>query len=59
MNVETHHAGEYLLTCPEESCGRRVVLKHPGEMVVIDRGDFFASHSASVGHVQLAMSMGG
>lgn len=43
MSCEATYPGEVLLTCHEDGCGRRVVVR-PGSMVVLDRGDFFASH---------------
>ena len=43
MSSEATYPGEVLLTCTTDGCGRRVVVR-PGSMVVLDRGDFFASH---------------
>jgi hypothetical protein len=45
MTVHADNGNEILLACPEAGCGRRVVLKRSGGMVVLDRGDFFAIHS--------------
>ena len=53
MNIESDNGHEVLLLCPESSCGRRVVLKRSGGMVVIDRGDFFALHAASSGPISM------
>lgn len=45
MTLEaTNSDGEQLYVCPEDGCGRRVVLRQ-GEMVVIDRGVWGALHS--------------
>jgi hypothetical protein len=54
MTIEADNGDELLLSCPEESCGRRLVLKRSGGMVVLDRGDFFATHSG--GGLGLAMT---
>jgi hypothetical protein len=45
MTIEADNGDETLFVCPEASCGRRLVLKRSGGMVVLDRGDFFALHS--------------
>lgn len=45
MTLEaTNSDGEQLYVCPEDYCGRRIVLRR-GEMVVIDRGAWGALHS--------------
>lgn len=45
MTLEATSGAEQLWVCPEEECGRKVVFKGAGEMVVLDRGDFSALHS--------------
>jgi len=49
MTIEAENRDELLFTCDEESCGRRVVVKRAGGLVVIDKGDFFATHSGGRG----------
>lgn len=49
MTIEADNGAEVLLVCPEPGCGRRVVLKRAGGMVVVARGDFFAQHSGGRG----------
>ena len=53
MTVQADNGDEILLSCPEAGCGRRLVLKRSGGMVVLDRGDFFATHSAGTGGLRL------
>jgi hypothetical protein len=37
--------GEAVYVCPEEGCGRRLVINRlRPALIVIDRGDFFARH---------------
>jgi hypothetical protein len=45
MNVDADNGDEILFTCPETGCGRRLIVKRSGGLVVLDRGDFFAIHS--------------
>lgn len=54
MVCETETSSEALFVCVDETCGRRVVVgkSQPG-LTVIDRGDFSAQHTASVGGVAL------
>jgi hypothetical protein len=47
MFLESDNGEELLFACPHEGCGRRLVLRRSGGLVVLDRGDFFALHSGS------------
>jgi hypothetical protein len=52
MACETETSSEALFVCTDEACGRRVVVgKSPPRLAVIDRGDFSASHTGSLGGV--------
>lgn len=42
--IESNTEDGFLLVCPEQSCGRRLVIHRAGGMTVIDRGDVFAHH---------------
>jgi len=44
MTVEADDGDSVLFVCPADSCGRRLVLKRSGGLVVLSRGDFFAYH---------------
>lgn len=44
MEIETDNGQDVLFVCPVASCGRRLVLKRSGGLVVLNRGDFFAYH---------------
>jgi len=45
MSVEADNGDEILLVCPDPACGRRVVVKRAGGLVVLEQGDFYATHS--------------
>jgi hypothetical protein len=49
MVIEADNGAEVLFVCPHEGCGRRLVFKRSGGLVVLDRGDFFALHSGGKG----------
>lgn len=53
MTVHADNGDEILLACQETGCGRRLVIKRSGGMVVLDRGDFFAIHSGGTGDLRL------
>jgi hypothetical protein len=45
MTLESDNGQELLFACPHDGCGRRLVLKRSGGLVVLDHGNFFALHS--------------
>ena len=45
MILDSDNGEELLFACPHEGCGRRLVLKRSGGLVVLDQGDFFVLHS--------------
>jgi hypothetical protein len=50
MVCEAETAAEVLFVCADERCGRRVVVgKSRPRLTVIDRGDFSARHTGSLG----------
>ncbi len=57
LTTESDNGQELLLVCPD--CPRRLVLKRTGEMIVIDRGDFFVLHSGGVGPISMTMERTG
>lgn len=58
LTIESDNGDEVLLVCPEPSCGRRIVLKRSGGMVVLDRGDFSVLHAVSSDGVEMAAPTG-
>jgi hypothetical protein len=57
MLIETQNDSEILFVCPEDGCGRRLVLKRSGGLTVIDQGDFFALHSGGTEGLELQPSL--
>jgi hypothetical protein len=57
MTVHADNGNEILLICPEAACGRRLVVKRSGGMVVLDRGDFFAIHSGGTEDLRLGSGL--
>jgi hypothetical protein len=55
LNIEADNGDEVLFVCATQSCGRRLVVKRSGGLVVLDRGDFFARHAG--GTEGLAISL--
>lgn len=59
MILEGDNGAEYLFVCPHDGCGRRLVLKRSGGLVVLDRGDFFALHSGGTEGLEISGDIGG
>jgi len=57
LNIEADNGQEILFVCPDVDCGRRLVLKRAGEMIVIERGDFFARHVGGCGPISMSASL--
>jgi len=56
--VDADNGVEVVFVCPEQDCGRRVVVnRRRGEYTVIDRGDFFATHSGATGPLTVRASV--
>ncbi len=49
MEVDADSDGTLVLSCPEIGCGRRVIVSRTAEVTIIDTGDFYSRHIASVG----------
>lgn len=45
FDIDSDNGDEIIMICPEELCGRRVLVSRSGRFVVIDQGDFFALHT--------------
>jgi hypothetical protein len=59
MILESDNGEELLFACPHEECGRRLVLKRSGGLVVIDQGDFFALHSGGTEGLEISAGING
>jgi hypothetical protein len=58
MTIEADNGHDVLFVCPVGSCGRRLVLKRTGGLVVLDRGDFFAYHVGGTAGLEIGTSAG-
>jgi hypothetical protein len=58
LTMEADNGHEVLFACSVESCGRRLVVKRSGDLVVLDRGDFFAHHTGGTPGLELSLALG-
>lgn len=59
MILDADNGEELLFACPHEGCGRRLVLKRSGGLVVLDQGDFFARHSGGTQGLEISAGISG
>ena len=59
MTLEMDNGDELLFACPHEGCGRRLVLKRSGGLVVLEQGDFFALHSGGTEGLEISAGISG
>jgi len=57
MTLESDNGDELLFACPHDGCGRRLVLKRSGGLVVLDHGDFFTLHSGGTSGLQVSAGL--
>lgn len=57
MTLEADNGAEALFACPAPDCGRRLVVKRAGGLVVLDKGDFFALHTGGTGGLHVSTSV--
>jgi hypothetical protein len=57
MHIEADNGDEVLFECRESGCGRRLVLKRSGGLVVLDRGDVGASHHGASDGLQITVGL--
>ncbi|MGH3753542.1 MAG: hypothetical protein ACRDRP_12740 [Pseudonocardiaceae bacterium] len=53
LTIEADNGQDVLFVCPVDSCGRRLIVKRSGGLVVLDRGDFFADHVGGTGGLEI------
>ncbi len=51
MTIEADNGDEILFACTDDRCGRRLVVRRSGGLVVLDRGDAMAAHSGGGLHM--------
>ena len=57
LTMEADNSHEVLFACSVESCGRRLVVKRSGDIVVLNRGDFFAHHAGGTPGLELSVAV--
>ncbi len=58
LTIEADNGEDVLLVCSIESCGRRLVVKRSGGLVVLERGDFFARHVGGNDGLDISVGLG-
>jgi len=58
MILEGDNGAEQLFVCPHEGCGRRLVIKRSGGLIILDRGDFFALHYGGTPGLEISAGVG-
>jgi ABC-type iron transport system FetAB ATPase subunit len=54
VTVEADDGMDILFVCPVEGCGRRVVLRRSGDLIVLDKGDFYALHVGGTSGLEIS-----
>jgi hypothetical protein len=54
LTIEADDGMDVLFACPVEGCGRRVVARRSGELIVLDKGDFSALHVGGTNGLEIS-----
>jgi hypothetical protein len=54
LTIEADDGMDVLFACPVEGCGRRVVVRRSGELIVLDKGDFYALHVGGTNGLEIS-----
>ncbi len=54
VRIEADDGEDVLFVCPVEGCGRRVVVRRSGGLVVLDKGDFYALHVGGTSGLEIS-----
>jgi hypothetical protein len=55
--VEADNGEEILFVCPVAGCGRRLIVKRSGDLIVLVQGDFFAFHVGGTAGLAISASI--
>jgi hypothetical protein len=59
LTIEADDGADVLFVCSVESCGRRVVVRRSGGLIVLQQGDFFAFHRGGSDGIEMAVGITG
>lgn len=59
LTIEADDGLDVLFACPVEGCRRRVVVRRSGELIVLDKGDFFALHVGGTSGLDISSAVPG
>jgi hypothetical protein len=59
LTIEADDGLDVLFVCPAEGCGRRVVMRRPCELIVLDKGDFSALHVGGINGLEISSVVSG
>lgn len=54
LTIESDDGTDVLFACPVEGCGRRVVVRRSGQLIVLDKGDFYALHVGGTSGLEIS-----
>jgi hypothetical protein len=54
LTIEAEDGADVLFVCPVEGCGRRVMVRRSGGLIVLDKGDFSAFHVGGTNGLEIA-----
>jgi hypothetical protein len=59
LTIEADDGEDVLFVCSVEGCGRRVVVRRSGGLIVLQQGDFFAFHRGGSDGIEIAAGITG
>ena len=59
LTIEADDGADVLFVCPVGSCGRRVIVRRSGGLIVLQQGDFFAFHRGGSAGIEMAVGITG
>jgi predicted subunit of tRNA(5-methylaminomethyl-2-thiouridylate) methyltransferase len=52
--IEADDGTDVRFVCPIEGCGRRVVVRRSGDLIVLDKGNFYALHVGGTNGLEIS-----
>jgi hypothetical protein len=54
LTIEADDGMDVLFACPVQGCGRRVIVRRSGDLIVLDKGDFYALHVGGTNGLEIS-----